>query len=741
MQLEYLDRGLVAASTSEGVFVSWRVIGSEVTGYCEKGLTGAVYHLYRDGELIARIADSSNYLDRDGTSTSIYSVCAAVDGREADRSAEATPWESDYYEIPLRKPEGGVTPTGEAYTYSANDMSVGDVDGDGQYEYFVKWDPSNAKDVSHSGYTGPVYIDCYKHDGTLLYRIDLGANIRAGAHYMQFLVYDFDGDGKAEVMFKTAPGTKVIRYSREGKPISEAYITMLPEDAAAGYRHEDDYRMSSSDYYEHLVQKFMGWHAHEEVLAGHWPATLERCFGVEDQYSYPLSREDAQRLADTFIDVYAPSRSDRNNLRAFQGFILKGPEYLTVFNGRTGEEMETIRYKPGRHDDGLMWGDYAWNRIEPGNRVDRFLAGVAYLDGKKPYAVFARGYYTRAAVVSYSWDGKHLREKWFVDSGWVPMDNPFRDTLRLADGRNEAFGSLAKQGAHSVSIADVDGDGCHEIIYGAATIDHDGSILYSSTGVLPPAGAAPGATAKLGHGDALHVADIDPDRPGLEIFMVHESGVWGPYGYTLRDAATGEVLYGGFAAGDVGRGMVGQVDPERRGLQTWSSEDIFSQKTFGLMTAKGEQIDKKVPGTNMSIKWAANMTTQIVSGSFDQPVAIEDWKRGRLLTAEGTRSNNGTKGNPCLVADLFGDWREELAVRTADSSAIRIYLSTEVTDRKLYTLMHDAQYRTGVARQNVVYNQPCYPSFYFASDIDWAKVPIPNYYAPRVSADHKEPEA
>jgi len=738
VQLEYLDRGLIAAVTSEGVFLSWRLLGTEATGFGDKGLTGANFRLYRDGAPIATVTDSTNYVDREGTPHSAYYVCALVDGREADRSEEIVPWQNAYCEIPLQKPADGITPAGETYTYAANDMSVGDVDGDGRYEFFVKWDPSNAKDVSHSGYTGPVYLDCYKLDGTLLYRIDLGVNIRAGAHYTQFLVYDFDGDGKAEVMLKTAPGTKVIRYDQGRNPISETFITLLPDDAAAGYSHEDDYRIGSAEYYEHIVRLFLGWHAHEEVANGHWPATLEQCFGIEKRYDYPLSRVDAEALADYFIDVYAKGRSPRNNLRAIEGFVLSGPEYLTVFRGETGEELATVRYKPGRHDDGLMWGDYSWNRIEPGNRVDRFLAGVAYLDGQKPYAIFARGYYTRAVVVAYSWDGKRLAETWCVDSGWVTMDNPFCDTLRLQDGRDERFGALARQGAHSLSVADVDGDGCHEIIYGAATIDHDGTLLYSSKGVLPEGSAAPGAVAKLGHGDALHVADIDPDRPGLEIFMVHEGGIHAPYGYALRDAATGEVIYGGFAADDVGRGMIGQVDPRYRGLQTWSSEDIFSRQTFGLRTAKGERIDAKAPGTNMSIKWAADMTTQIVGGAFDDPVVIDDWRCGRLLTAEGTRSNNGTKGNPCLVADVFGDWREELLVRTADSSAIRIYFSTEITDRKLYTLMHDPQYRTGVAWQNVAYNQPCYPSFYFASDMDWSKVPIPKLRLPRANDNESE---
>lgn len=726
VQMEHLDRGLAAVCTSEGIFISWRLLGQEVTAASEHGLIGADFRLYRNGLLIAEIGDSTNYLDKEGAKESEYSVAAVINGEEQDRCAGIRPWETPYLEIPLQKPADGVTPVGQPYTYSANDMSVGDVDGDGEYEYIVKWDPSNSKDVSHTGYTGNVYLDCYKQNGTLLYRIDLGVNIRAGAHYTQFLVYDFDGDGKAELMFKTAPGTRVIRY-RDGAPISAAFITLLPEDAAAGYSHNDDYRMSSADYAEHVADMFQSWHKHEEVAAGRWPATLEECFGIAPQYSYPLSRMDAVRLADYFLDVYAPERSERNKLRQFEGFILEGPEYLSVFRGETGEELTTVRYKPGRYDDGLMWGDYSWNRIEPGNRVDRFLAGVAYLDGCKPYALFARGYYTRAAMAAYSWDGQELKEIWYTDSGWVTMNNPFRDTLHLQDGRNPEFGSLARQGAHALSTADVDGDGCQEIIYGSATIDQDGSLLYSSGGILPEGSAAPGEYAKLGHGDALHVAVVDPDRKGLQIYMVHEEGIHAPYGYTLRDAATGEVLYGAFAKEDVGRGMIGKVEPDVPGLQTWCSEShLAHEPSRGLCSAKGEKLDERAPGTNMSIKWAADMTTQFISGTFDEPVAIEDWKRGRLLTAEGTRSNNGTKGNPCLVADLFGDWREELVVRTEDSTAIRIYMSTELTDRKLYTLMHDPQYRTGVAWQNVVYNQPCYTSFYLGTDMNWSKVPVPD---------------
>lgn len=728
IQLEHLDRGLVAAATSEGTFLSWRLLATEVTGASEAGQTGADFAVYRNGEKITTVTDSTNYLDPDATEGATYSVAAVVDGVELQRSAEVSPWAQGHTDIPLQKPAAGVTPAGESYTYSANDMSLGDADGDGDYEYVVKWDPSNSKDVSQTGYTGNTYVDTYTMDGTLLHRIDLGVNIRSGAHYTQFMVYDFDGDGRTEMMMKTAPGTTVTRYT-DGVAGEPEYITMPADDVAAGYSNEDDYRKSAADYYEHVVDMFAGWHEHPEVVAGNWPATLEEAFGIEQRYEYPLSDADARAMADYFIDEYAPSRSTRNNLRAFEGFILDGPEYLTVFDGATGEELQTVDYEPGRHDDGLMWGDYAMSRIEPGNRVDRFLAGVAYLDGQRPSAVFARGYYTRSTLVAYNWDGKNLSKVWNVDSGWTPMTNPFNDGPHGRLGTDPEFGSITTQGFHSLSAADVDGDGRQEIVYGAATIDDDGSLLYSSFDTLPEGSGNPGAEAGLGHGDAMHVTDIDPNRPGQEIWTVHEGGRWAPYGSVMRDAATGEVLFGAYSGRDTGRGMIGDVRADVEGIEAWASMPGGSDGS-GLLSATGERVDAKTPGTNMSIRWAADLTTQIVNGSGNGTPTIDDWTRGTVLTAEGTLTNNGTKGNPSLVADAFGDWREELFVRTADSSAIRVYLSTEVTGHKLTTLMHDPQYRAEVARQNTTYNQPSYTSYYLASDMDFADVPLPDAWTP-----------
>ena len=767
-QMEKLGRGLVAVPAANGIFLSWRMFRDEVSGYSDTGLTGTDYSVYRGEERIALVTDSTNYLDKDGKITDRYRVvpvrggvevstevpetvgpegCAGepeaassevsievpeTEGAEVSTEVPGTGgaegctgglaasksdgsvgvWQHPYWDIPLQKPEGGVTPAGEAYEYHANDMSVGDVDGDGEYEYIVKWDPSNSHDVSIKGYTGKCYLDCYKLDGQLLWRLDMGVNIRAGAHYTQFMVYDFNGDGKAEMAVKTAPGTKMTRYKADGGILEECFVSMPREDIRAGVSHESNFVCSAEDYREHMAETFLHWHEHPEVVKERWPKTLEECFGIENKYDYPLNREEAYALADYFIKEYAPSRSEKNHLEAFEGFIYEGPEYLTMFAG-DGRELETIPFKMGRVDDGLMWGDYALKRIEPCNRVDRFLSGVAYLDGERPCLIICRGYYTRTTIVAYDFFENKFREIFTVDSGFVPMTNPFRDdSIHDICGEDPVYGILAGQGNHSLAAADVDGDGCMEIIYGAAVIDHDGSLLYSSYGTRPD-----GVRAKFGHGDAMHVANIDPDRPGLEIFNVFEGGAAVPYGYALRDAETGEAIFGEYATVDLGRCMIGKIEPDIRGLQVWVNDTY---------DCKGNKLETSLLGTNQSIRWAGDLTTQILDGvqyiGTVQPGVVNDNIHGIMLKPEGTMTNNGTKGNPCLVADIFGDFREELLLRTQDDSAIRIYMNTEITGHKLFTLMHDTQYRCGVAWQNNCYNQPCYTKFYYAGDMDFKYV-------------------
>ncbi|MCM3207280.1 MULTISPECIES: rhamnogalacturonan lyase [Paenibacillus] len=578
-QMEFLDRGVVAVKTGTGVFVSWRLLGTEGSNVS--------FNVYRDGTKVnaSPITNSTNLQDASGTSSSKYTVRAVVGGTEQAASAAASVWGNNYLSVPLSIPAGGTTPDGVAYTYSANDASAGDLDGDGEYELIVKWDPSNSKDNSQSGYTGEVFIDAYKLNGTRLWRISLGKNIRAGAHYTQFMVYDLDGDGKAEVAMKTADGSK----DGTGTVIGDA---------------SKDYRNSS-------------------------------------------------------------------------GYVLSGPEFLTIFNGQTGKALSTVNYEPARGNVS-DWGD------NYGNRVDRFLAAIAYLDGERPSLVMARGYYTRTVLVAYNWRNGQLTKQWTFDSN------------------TSGNAGYAGQGNHNLSVADVDGDGKDEIIYGAMAVDDNGKGLY---------------TTGLHHGDAMHLSDLDPDRAGLEVFQVHETP--SNAGVEFRDARTGQLIWGIPTTKDIGRGMAADIDPRYKGAEVWADG--------GLYTAKGQKIGTTLPSsTNFGIWWDGDLLRELLDSNRIDKWDYANSKTVNLLTASGVSSNNGTKSTPNLQADLFGDWREEVVWRTSDSSALRIYTTTAVTDKRIYTLMHDPVYRLGIAWQNVAYNQPPHTGFYLGEGM--STPPVPNIH-------------
>ncbi len=578
-QMEFLDRGVVAVKTGTGVFVSWRLLGTEGSNVS--------FNVYRDGTKVnaSPITNSTNLQDASGTSSSKYTVRAVVGGTEQSASAAASVWGNNYLSVPLSIPSGGTTPDGVAYTYSANDASAGDLDGDGEYELIVKWDPSNSKDNSQSGYTGEVFIDAYKLNGTRLWRISLGKNIRAGAHYTQFMLYDLDGDGKAEVAMKTADGSK----DGTGTVIGDA---------------SKDYRNSS-------------------------------------------------------------------------GYVLSGPEFLTILNGQTGKALSTVNYEPARGNVS-DWGD------NYGNRVDRFLAAIAYLDGERPSLVMARGYYTRTVLVAYNWRNGQLTKQWTFDSN------------------TSGNSGYAGQGNHNLSVADVDGDGKDEIIYGAMAVDDNGKGLY---------------TTGLHHGDAMHLSDLDPDRAGLEVFQVHETP--SNAGVEFRDARTGQLIWGIPTTKDIGRGMAADIDPRYKGAEVWADG--------GLYTAKGQKIGTTLPSsTNFGIWWDGDLLRELLDSNRIDKWDYANSKTVNLLTASGVSSNNGTKSTPNLQADLFGDWREEVVWRTSDSSALRIYTTTAVTDKRIYTLMHDPVYRLGIAWQNVAYNQPPHTGFYLGEGM--STPPVPNIH-------------
>lgn len=596
--MERLDRGLVAVRSGSGYFLSWRLFGNEGAD--------VAFNVYRGGTKLnaAPIADATSFSDPEAPAGSAYAVRAVMGGKEQAAEGKALVLSAPYLTIPLQRPAGGTTPDGAAYTYSPSDLSVGDLDGDGAYEIIVKWDPSDSKDNSQAGYTGNVFLDAYKLDGTRLWRIDLGRNIRAGAHYTQFLVYDFDGDGRAETICKTAPGTR---------DASGNYLSLGPAAAAT---HSADYRNSD-------------------------------------------------------------------------GYVLQGPEYLTAF-GPDGKEKATVDYLPAR---GTVshWGD------SYGNRVDRFLAGVAYLDGKRPSALLCRGYYN-----GQSGGGPGRTFIWAVD---------FRDgklTQRWTFDTDASGSAFIHQGAHSLTIGDVDGDGRDDLVYGAMAIGSDGKSLYNT---------------KLCHGDALHMSDMLPSRPGLEVWMVHEDpGCYGSTGLEFRDARTGQLIFGvdGEDA-DVGRGVAGDIDPRYPGYEMWGSRG-------GLMSANGTRISATHPGpVNFMAWWDGDLLRELLDA---ETISKWDYAAGKataLLSAgaSGAASNNGTKATPGLSADILGDWREEVIWRHSDNTKLLVFTTTIATKYRFPTLMHDPKYRLDVAWQNVGYNQPPHPGFFLGDGMAYPP-PLPD---------------
>ena len=586
---EYLNRGVIAVRNGQQVIIGWRTLTNDAKGQA--------FDIYRNGNKLNReplTKGGTFFVDNTPLQTSAtYEVRGgSINGRYL-LQANAP---DGYLTIPLQKPADGECPDGRQYRYSANDASVGDVDGDGQYEIILKWDPSNARDNAHDGYTGPTLFDCYRLDGTLLWRIDLGRNIRSGAHYTPFIVYDLDGDGKAEMMVRTSDGTRDAKGNIIG-------------DALADYRHK------------------------------------------------------------------GPDRIGR---------ILTGKEYITVFNGLTGEAMDSKPYIPERGDL-KGWGD------EKANRSDRMLAAVGYLDGKKASAIFCRGYYTRSVLAAWDWDGRELKSRWVFDTN------------------DPQWASYAGQGNHNLRVADVDGDGCDEITYGSMDVDHNGRGLYN-TG--------------MGHGDAIHLMAFDPKSRELQVWDCHENR---RDGSDFRNARTGEVIFKVPSKSDVGRAMAADIDPNNPGVEMWSAD------SHGIRNLKGEIINAAKDADdpqhnnylmlggrwlpmNFGIWWDGDLLREMLDRG---KVSKYNWENNTIddvFTLPGIVFNNGTKSNPCLSADILGDWREEVIARTPDSSELRIFVSPIPTDYRINCLMEDIPYRLSVATQNVGYNQPSEPGFYLGPD-------------------------
>lgn len=605
LQMERLNRGVVAFRThSDSVMVSWRYLSSDAIT--------TEFDIYRNNKKVGHAGSRQGtyFMDYNPSPKQAKYEVRVCNQKSKAKNVWVLPANAPigYIDIALQKPVGYKDADGKDVEYIANDASVADLDGDGEMEIVLKWDPSNSKDNSQSGITNNTFLDAYKiSNGKLLWRIDLGRNIRSGAHYTQFMVYDFDGDGCAEVICKTGDGT----IDGQGKVIGDADACHVRQPDGNPYQANGN--------------------PDEQFRGPGWP-----------------------------------NHTDRKAKRG--GFLYKGPEYLTAFEGATGRALHTVDYVPERGEL-MSWGDnYA-------NRSDRFLACVAYLDGVHASAVMCRGYYTRTVLAAWDFVDKKLKLRWVFDS----------------DNEEPKY---AGQGNHNLRVADVDGDGKDEITYGSMAVDDNGTGLYS-TG--------------FGHGDALHVTCFFPLDDRMQVWDCHENK---RDGSDFRDAATGEVLFQIKDNSDVGRCMAADVDPNNPGVEMWSS------RSGGLRNVKGEVVDSmaRIP-INFAVWWDGDLLREMLDHETVSKYIPKEHACRPLTQMFDCQFNNGTKSNPCLAADIVGDWREEIVTRSRNSKHLRIYVSPMPTEYRFHTFLQDPVYRLSVAAQNVAYNQPTNVGFYFGAEL------------------------
>ncbi|MBQ3636406.1 MAG: autotransporter-associated beta strand repeat-containing protein [Bacteroidales bacterium] len=598
-----LDRGLVAIKTDDGVFCSWRINGSE---YYD-----VQYNIYRDGtKLNSKPLDVSNFVDKNGSVSSSYTVRAVVRGVEMDDSKAVTPWTTDYMEI---TPDHGQLTS----VYEPNDATVADVDGDGELELIIKF--RNVTDAN-AGY--PVdskeadIIECYKLDGTKLWWIDAGPNmVDFQSNELNIAAYDWDGDGKAECILRGADGMTL--HTAKGN-------TIVVGDATVNTRN---------------------------II-------------VRDEYGHSTTAT----------------------------FTFSGAEYLLYLDGETAEPYWTPivyplpRLEKGETDLKDAWGDGY------GHRSSKHFFGAPYFDGERPSIFLARGIYTRHKMIAYDVDPSthQLTTRWRWNS--------------------TTLGPWYGQGYHNYSVADVDWDGRDEIVFGSMVIDDNGRGL-STTG--------------LGHGDAQHVGDFNPYVHGSEIFACNEDNPDNNY----RDATTSKIYYRKLSGRDDGRSICGNFSNDYLGALGYSGHDV----PVNCVSNQHIGIDGTGVSLNFRIYWDGDLCEETMDGAENGPANI--YKLGSwspIKTFTGTQLNNSTKTTPCLSADIFGDWREEVVLRTP-SNSIRIYTTTFSTKWRNYTLMDDHQYRNAIIWQMNGYNQPPHASYFLGELENITVAPPPLIMNGRVS--------
>ena len=650
MWVSYDPAPNVDANNSSGIssaLISWRLLKTDPSN--------VAFDIYKsvDGETEVKlnekpISNTTSWVDADidVSKTNVYRVTLANQAETlCDYTFTSEMAEKFYHEIRLNMnvPDASIT-------YSPDDIQLGDLDGDGELEIVVKREPYDGANMG-VWFNGTTLLEAYKMDGTFLWRIDLGINIRSGSHYTSYVLYDFDGDGLCEIAFRSSEGTKFA----DGKIITDANGKV------------NDYRNRQTDG--------KGWYSGAAIARDqNDPSTATTC-----------------------------------------GLIMEGPEYISICRGYDGREITRIDNIPRGGEGSKVsrakyWSEY-WGD-DFGNRMDRFFIGVAYLDGipdettgvrvANPSLIISRGIYKNWQVWALDLKGNELVPRWKFDtadhsSKWLAMCS------------------------HCFRVADLDGDGRDEILYGSAAIDDDGSELWCSGN---------------GHGDILHVGKFIKDRSGLQIVAFFEEskdyeGQGNGYACQVIDARDGSMITGHgrnlpVDASDVGRCIVADVDPDSPDFEYWSStqEGMFSCNGTGLVSTTYPTGIANGVMYNVAIYWSGQSTREMYDRtcivSYKDNPDVNKTNKKRLLSfkdAYGTNDgNHGTKYNPCYYGDFLGDYREEVILGSSDNKSIYIFSTNHPTTHRLPHLMTDHNYDMSQAMQNMGYNQGTNLGYYVGAE-------------------------
>ena len=544
-----------------------------------------------------------------------------------------------YISIPLRTTEDA-SPLADI-VYEANDCSVGDLDGDGQFEVVVKriLAGGDADDSGSDPRTQHVIIwDAYELDGTLLWRVKSGPNIIPG-NSSSVMLGDLDGDGCAEFVLKTGEGT----VFGDGKEIPDT-----DGDGITDYRNN--------------------W-------GGHYTGDKAGKYGGPEFFSV--------------VDGKTGREMARNN------FIARGPE------GQAPQQ-----WVANWAANSQSWGDGYWKR------ANSLRMGLAEFTGKGMQIFLGRGVYARTVVEGWDyvpntpdsqWELEgSLKRLWKFDSAvsgghWSWVNGEWtKDSAKNKDGKpNSAY---TGQGNHAFNVADLDGDGLDEVMYGSCAFDNDGTGLW---------------TTGLGHGDANHVGVFQKGYDGLQVYHCLESG---KTEVALHDAKTGSVIWDIVAAtaGDQGRCMVADVDPTSPGCEFWKyGNELYNQNGKELMNSDGTARAKE-SSCNAGIWFDGYLNRQMIDGGI-----INSYAHGRTFTMYryDISFNNSTKSNPGWYGDFLGDWREEVIVPDATKlKDIKIFSTWYPTEHRIPWLMTDHTYYMQAIHENVGYNQPTNVGYYLGSD-------------------------